>query len=78
MSTAFWECPSGGDSDYLQQAGKKNFPSGFWIETVVAGNGKRLEVPVATIVDGKLVPAPGVTWIFPPTKHTPHESQVSA
>ena len=72
MSATFRDCPSGDNSDYLQRTGK-NFPPGFWIETVVAGNGKRLELPVAKIVDGKQIPAPGVTWPFPSTTNNPRE-----
>jgi hypothetical protein len=61
---------SGGNSDYLRRTGK-NFPSNTWVSSVVAGNGRRLELPVAIITsDGTYSPLQGVTWIYPPTKKT--------
>jgi len=46
---------SGGDSDYLQRAGK-NFQSGFWIATVIPGNAQRLEMPVAKRTEDRVHP----------------------
>lgn len=68
---------SGGNGDFLRRTGK-NFPSGTWVATVVAGNGRRLDVPVArrTTNDG-YAPLPGVAWVYPPTKNNPQETLVS-
>jgi hypothetical protein len=62
---------NGGNSNYLRKMTGKNLPPDTWISSVIAGNGRRLEFPVARILqDGKQVPYDGVTWIYPPTKKT--------
>ena len=74
---------SGGNSDYLNNCayrmgkrGYKVFPRNSWIATVKAGNGRRLELPVGSIKDGKYVPLPGIAWVYPPTKDHPEETVV--
>jgi hypothetical protein len=59
---------SGGDADFLNKLGK-SFPSGTWVATIVAKNGRRMEKAVA-IRDGNndFKPYPGVTWVYPKTK----------
>ncbi len=69
---------SGGDSDFFNRSLRvSRFPSGTWVQTVIARNGKRMEIPVAKRTDKGFVPFPGVTWIFPPTKDNPQETLVS-
>ncbi len=66
---------SGGDSDFFNRSLRvSRYPSGTWVQSVIAGNGRRLEVPVAKRTEKGFVPFPGVTWIYPPTKDNPHES----
>jgi len=65
---------SGGNSDYLNQSNGKQYHSNAWIVTVRAGNGRRLDVPVAKIVNGKYTPFPGVTWVMPGTRDNPEET----
>jgi hypothetical protein len=71
---------SGGNSDYLRSCARyqtnKPLPRNTWIATVVAGDGKRLELPVASIRDGKYAPYPGVQWILPGTKDNPKETVI--
>lgn len=75
---------SGGDSDFLNRTNfrfypeRKPFPSGVWIATVIAGNGRPLDVPVAKHADKGFVPFPGVQWVMPPTKTIEHETLISA
>jgi hypothetical protein len=70
---------SGGNSDYLQRATGRKLPRNTWVSSVIAGNGKRLEVPVAQILPGGLyTPLPGVTFVYPPMKVNPNETLVSA
>lgn len=70
---------SGGNSDYLQRRTGQNLPRNCWVSSVIAGNGKRLEVPVAKILpDGEYAPLPGIAFVYPPTKNNPSESVVSA
>ncbi|MGD0307205.1 MAG: hypothetical protein ABSC71_20460 [Candidatus Acidiferrales bacterium] len=70
---------SGGNSDYFNRTlSRAPFPSGSWIASVQARNGRRLDLPVATITGQTCAPFPGVTWILPPTKSNPHETLVSA
>lgn len=68
---------SGGNSDYLNRFAKKPLPRNTWIATVKAPNGRRLDVPVATITDQGYKPFPGVTWVWPATKSNPRETLVS-
>ena len=67
----------GGNSNYFNRHGK-NFPRDVWVSTVVAGNGRRLDMPVARITKDGYEPLPGVTWIFPPTKANPRKTRRSA
>ena len=66
---------SGGNSNYLRQMTGKNLPPDVWVSSVIAGNGKRLEIPVAKITkeDGR-IPLPGIAWVFPPTQDNPNET----
>jgi hypothetical protein len=83
---------SGGDANFLnrsradyavrqRQPLPKRFPRDTWVVTVKAGNGKRLDVPVAMVKstqDGqKFTPLPGVVWVYPATKDEPREQLVS-
>jgi len=60
-----------GDADFLRctshHAGLPKLPPSTWIATVVHGNGKRAEIPVALRGPEGEKPFPGVKWIFPPT-----------
>lgn len=67
----------GGNSNYFNSNGKK-FPGNTWIATVQAGNGKRLDLPVAMITPEGYRPFPGVIWVYPPTKDNPNETRVTA
>lgn len=69
---------SGGNSNYLRQMTGKNLPPDTWVSTVLAGNNRRLELPVAKITKHGHEPLPGVTWIFPPTKTNPRETKRSS
>jgi hypothetical protein len=64
---------SGGDADFLNR-GIARFPSGTWVQSVIAGNGRRLEVPVAKRTQEGFAPLPGVQWVMPPTKNNPRET----
>ena|SRR5438445_3466511 len=68
---------SGGNSDYLRRSTGKNLPSGAWISTVKATNGRRVDVPTATLTETGYKPFPGVTWVWPATKSNPRETLVS-
>ncbi len=66
---------SGGNSNYLRQMTGKNLPPDVWVVSVITGNGKRLEIPVAKITkEDSRVPLPGIQWVFPPTKNNPLET----
>jgi hypothetical protein len=74
---------SGGKSDYYNNSRNrihmglghmKPFPSGAWIASVKARNGRRSDVPVALIEDNGYKPFPSVVWIMPPTKDNPTET----
>lgn len=72
---------SGGSSDFYNShpgfARTKPFPTQTWVSDVVAPNGRRAQMVVASISpDGKYTPYPGVTWIYPPTKDNPKETEV--
>jgi len=69
---------SGGDADFLSRTHTTRFPSGTWVQSVIAGNGRRLEIPVAKRTDNGFAPLPGVQWVMPPTKNNPQETLVSA
>ena len=69
---------SGGNSDYLRRMAGKNFPSGTWVSSVVAGHGHSREIATAKITAEGYRPLPGVTWVYPATKSTPQETFVSA
>jgi hypothetical protein len=68
---------SGGNSNYLRHMAGKNLLPDVWVSSVISGNGKRLEIPVAKITkdDGR-VPLSGVQWVFPPTSKTQKETVV--
>jgi len=65
---------SGGDADWFTRTRGTRFPSGTWVQSLIAGNGRRLEVPVAKKTKDGFVPLPGVKWIFPPTAVNPKET----
>jgi hypothetical protein len=69
---------SGGNGDYLRRMTGQDFPSSVWIATVQAGNGKRINLPVANIISGGYTPYKGVIWVFPPTKSNPTETEVKS
>jgi hypothetical protein len=63
---------SGGDASYM----RRQHPAGTWVSSVIAGNGRRLEIPTAVRTSDGFKPAPGVVWVYPPTKSNPNESEV--
>ncbi|SRR6266568_7487342 len=67
---------SGGDSGFVSRTrpNGKRWPEGLWLAAVVAGNGKRLEVPVAYRTAEGFRPYRGVQWVMPPTLKTPRET----
>ncbi len=68
---------SGGNSDYLRRSCRFNLPllpPDTWVATVVYGNGKRADLPVALRRPEGEKPFPGVKWIFPPTLVNPKET----
>ena len=68
----------GGRGDFLNRSRRSRYqnlsPSNAWVQTVKAKNGKRMDVPVASLTENGYVPYPGVTWVFPPTKDNPNET----
>ena len=66
---------SGGDADFLSR-GTTRFPSGTWVQSLVAGNGKRMDISVAKRTDKGFVPLVGVQWVMPPTKNEPRETLI--
>jgi hypothetical protein len=68
---------SGGDADFGNRMRGTRYPSGTWVQSLIAANGKRLEVPVAKRTEKGFVPLPGVQWVMPPTKNNPQETLVS-
>jgi hypothetical protein len=69
---------SGGDADFGNRMLGTRYPSGTWVQSLITGNGKRREVPVAKRTDKGFVPLLGVTWVYPPTKNNPQETLVTA
>lgn len=70
---------NGGHSDYLRQYQAKSYPPNTWVATIKAKNGKRLDIPVAKIIDGREYrPLPNVLFVYPPTKDTHHETIVGS
>jgi hypothetical protein len=69
---------SGGNSDYFNRHGRagKYFPRDTWVASVKAGNGRRLDVPVARIKNDKYVPLENVEWVYPATRTQPRETIV--
>jgi hypothetical protein len=59
---------SGGNSDYMGRVRGKRLPSGTWVSSVVAANGRRLDIAVAKVTPEGYIPLPGVTWLYPSTK----------
>ena len=68
---------SGGNSEFLSRTSGQRFPRNTWVSSVKARNGKRLDLPVAKIVEEGYAPLPGVTFVYPPTKVNPHETFVT-
>jgi len=65
---------SGGDAAFM----RKQYPVGTWLSSVIAGNGKRLDIPTAVRTQDGYKPAAGVSWVMPPTVNNPHETIVEA
>jgi hypothetical protein len=67
---------SGGNSSYLNRcaSSKRLWPHELWIQTVKAGNGHSIDMPVAYCAKEGYKPYRGVTWVFPPTKDNPSET----
>jgi len=52
-------------------------PRGF--DAVIAGNGRRMDVPVAKrLPNNEFIPVAGVAWIYPPTKNNPQQTIVES
>lgn len=68
---------SGGNSNHFNRHGK-TFPRDVWVSTVVAGNGRRLDLPVARITKDGYDPLPGVTWIYPSIERMKKETVFGA
>jgi hypothetical protein len=68
---------NGGNASYLGRNIRQELPPNTWIATVVARNHRRLDVPVAVLVNRDYVPFSGVTWVMPPTSLNPNETFVS-
>jgi hypothetical protein len=62
---------SGGDSEFMR---RHQYPAGTWISSVIAANGKQLELPTAVRTDNGYKPAASVVWVYPPTKNNPNET----
>jgi hypothetical protein len=58
---------SGGSADWLNRFAKKPFPSGTWVATLVSGNNRRLEIPIARQVNGEYKLLDNVIAVYPPT-----------
>ena len=69
---------SGGDADFGNRMRGTRYPSGTWVQSLIAGNGKRLEIPVAMRTNTGFVPLPGVQWVFPATQNNPQETLTEA
>ena len=67
---------SGGDADFGNRMRGTRYQSGTWVQSLIAGNGKRSEVPVAKRTEKGFVPLPGVQWVMPPTKSNPRETLI--
>jgi hypothetical protein len=58
---------SGGNADWLNRTGGKAFPTGTWIASLVAGNKRRVELPIARQVNGEYKLLDNVVPVYPPT-----------
>ena len=67
---------SGGDADFGNRMRGTHYPTGTWVQSLIAGNGRRIEVPVAKRTKDGFIPTQGVTWVYPPTKNNPHETRI--
>lgn len=47
---------------------ESHLPENCWVSSVVARNGRRMDIPTALVNNGVYTPYPGVTLVFPPTK----------
>jgi hypothetical protein len=54
------------------------FPPNTWVASIQAGNGKRIDLPVANVTKQGYTPYKNVSWIYPPTKTNPQETIVEA
>ena len=68
----------GGDADFLSRPQTTRYPSGTWVQSLVAGDGKRMDIPVAKRTDNGFIPLPNVQWVMPPTKNNPQETIMEA
>jgi hypothetical protein len=66
----------GRHSSFVMRGCENRFPPDLWIATV-ARNGRRRDIPVAKIRNGKYTPYSGVSWVYPPTKDNPNETVVT-
>jgi len=55
---------SGGSSDYMNRG---RFPRGTWVASLITGNNRRVELPVARLVNGKYKLLDNVVAVNPPT-----------
>jgi hypothetical protein len=58
---------SGGNADWLNPFGKRPFPSGTWVASLIAGNSRRLEIPIARRVNGEYKLLDNVVAVYPRT-----------
>jgi hypothetical protein len=55
---------SGGSSDYMNRG---RFPRGTWVASLIAGNNRRVELPVAHLINGEYKLLDNVVAVYPPT-----------
>lgn len=55
---------SGGSSDYMNRG---DFPRGTWVASLITGNNRRVELPVARLVNGAYKLLDNVVAVYPPT-----------
>jgi hypothetical protein len=72
---------SGGRGDYYNQHRElskgKRYSKDTWVAECKAGNGRGVQIGIGTYQGDKYVPAPGVTWVYPPIKDQERETLVS-
>lgn len=68
---------SGYNAGYRLRHVQFGCPENAWISSVVARNGRRMELPTMLVIDGEYAPYPGVVYVMPPTQKDAHESTLS-